>query len=430
MENWSGRVKWNPESVQSPSSEEEIQKIIIQANNDAKKVRIIGTGHSFTPLYKTNEILINLDQYQGIISIDKEKLQATIKAGTKLFVLGDLLYQQGMAMENMGDIDKQSLGGTISTGTHGTGLKFGTISTQVVALKFINGKGEIISCSQTNNPTLFKAAQVALGSLGIISEITLQCVPAYKLELWNRQEKMIDVLSNFKQRNQENRNFEFYWFPYTKTAWTKTSNIVDDQEPDKINAINYFVDYAVENYCFKILAEMARVFPSQNINVAKISAATIPDVKKVYQSHKIYATPRLVRFNEMEYNVPLEASSDVLKDVMKLVNSKKFNIHFPIEHRVVKADDIYLSPAYERDSFYIACHVYNKKDYEPYFKALEEIFRAHDGRPHWGKMHFLKASDLRSSYPMFDTFIKHRNEQDPNKIFISPYFEELFGLTA
>ncbi len=427
MKNWAGNITWNPSEIAYPTSEEAIQQIVLKAANDRKKIRIIGTGHSFTPLCKTDDILISLDKFQGLVNTNKDKVQATVKAGTKLNYLGELLFKEGMAMENLGDIDVQSIAGTISTGTHGTGKKFGTISTQVIALRLVNGKGEIVDCSETNNRALFKAAQVSLGVLGIITQVTLQCVPAYKLALQNRKETIAAVLGNLKERNDNNRNFEFYWMPYSETTWTKTSNIVESDEPDKINFFNYWSEYVLENYLFKLFCEYATLFPSQNVAVSKLTASSISDVKKVYYSHKIYATQRMVRFREMEYNVPREAFETVFKEVVKTVNSKKFNIHFPIESRFVKGDDIMMSPAYGRDSAYIACHVYAKKDCRPYFDALEAIFRNHGGRPHWGKMNTLTTNDIVDLYPEFRTFMKHRMQQDPDNLFISPYLQQLLG---
>lgn len=428
MKNWAGNVKWNPSEICYPKTENEIQNIVIKAVNDRKKIRLIGTGHSFSKLCKTDQITISLDNYQGLISTDKELCQATVKAGTKLNELGDLLFQEGMAMENLGDIDVQSIAGTISTGTHGTGTAFGTISTQVTALKFINGKGEIVKCSTSENSELFFAAQVSLGVLGIITEVTLQCIPNYKLVLYTQKESLESVLKNLDDRNSKNRNFEFYWFPYTTTTFTKTSNIVSETDVDKVNIFNYWSEYFIENYSFKLLCEIARMFPSQNQRISKICASTISSVKKVAHSHKIYATQRLVKFTEMEYNIPADAYTDVWTEVQKLVNSGKYNIHFPIENRWVKGDNIMMSPAYGRDSAYIACHVYQNKENSEYFEALEEIFKAYDGRPHWGKINTLQTKDIIDRYPQFSTFMKHRQDQDPDGIFVSPYIQQLLGI--
>ena len=424
MKNWSRHIQWHPEQVALPKSEEEVQALVKHALENKKKARIIGSGHSFNPLWVTDHILISLDEYQGLVSVDKENMQATIKAGTKLFRLGELLFEQGMAMENMGDIDVQSLAGTISTGTHGTGLAFGTISTQVRKIRFVNGKGELVECSPTIKPELFKAAQVSLGALGVITEITLQCVPAYRLELVNRKEDLQLVLDTLNERNANNRNFEFYYFPHVSKVWTKTSNLATDQA-DQVTALNYFTEYVLENYIFKLFCDLAYWVPALNKAVSKISAGSIPNTRKVYHSHKVYATQRLVRFNEMEYNVPIEAHQEVLKEMIKTIEHRNFDIHFPIENRVVAQDDIYLSPAYGRDSAYIACHAYNKKDFRPFFKAMEDILKAHDGRPHWGKMHTLTATDFAQRYPMFEAFQQHRKEQDPEGIFLNEYLQQI-----
>lgn len=423
--NWSGNVQWNPAAVALPESEEAIQRLVLQAQKDKRNIRMIGTGHSFTPLSQTKDVLLSLDKYQGLVSVDKTTHQVTVKAGTKLHRLGELLFEQGLAMENMGDVDRQSIAGTISTGTHGTGMGFGTISTQVTAIRFINGLGEIVECSEQQNESLFKAAQVSLGALGIITEITLQCVPAYKLELVNEKKKLAEVLKDYPQINAANRNFEFYWFPNTAYVLTKRSNLADGK-PNKVGLSTFFQEYLLENMAFKLLCEYAYRFPSKNEWVSNFSAQVVGTSRKLYRSHKVYATPRLVKFNEMEYNVPLDAYEEVMKEVVKCIDQHNFPVHFPIENRFVKEDDIYLSPAYGRDSAYIACHVYYKKPYQEYFQALENIFKAYEGRPHWGKIHTLEFDELQKRYPRFHDFLAHRQEQDPHQLFLSPYLGKLF----
>jgi len=428
MKNWAGNIVWDPSEVVYPDSEEAIQQVVVRALELKKKIRLIGTGHSFTAICATDGISISLDKYQGLITVDKVNHTATVKAGTKLDKLGELLYEQGLAMENLGDIDVQSIAGTISTGTHGTGKKFGTISTQVIGLKFVNGKGEIVSCSEAVNKDLFKAAQVSLGMLGIIVEVTIQCIPAYKLAIVNKKENINDVLADWDNRNEANRNFEFYWMTYTDVALTKSSNLVEQGETDTVGLFNYWTEYVIENYGLKILCELANAFPSKNEFVAKVSAKLISGSSKIHDSHNIYATQRLVKFKEMEYNVPAESYQEVFKEVMKVVNSKKFDVHYPFESRVVKQDDIYMSPAYQRDSAYIACHIYAKKDHRAYFGALEEIFRSYGGRPHWGKINTLSSENVAELYPSFSKFMDHRAQQDPDGIFVTPYLSKLFGV--
>ncbi|MBX2814700.1 MAG: FAD-binding protein [Saprospiraceae bacterium] len=425
--NWAGNVAFPHEQVAYPESEEAIVELVGHAHARKGKVRVVGSGHSFTALCQTRDTLISLDRYQGLLEVNHALCQATVKAGTKLHLLGDLLFAEGMAMENLGDIDVQSIAGTISTGTHGTGIAFGTISTQVVALRFVNGRGECISCSGIDQEELFKAAQVSLGAFGVITAVTLQCVPSYKLLVRNRKEPLDQVLSEIKLRNQTHRNFEYYWMPYTQTAWTKSTVVAHDGEPDQDRLIHTLSELLLENYAFKGLCELARHFPSLNKSVSRISAMSIPELDKRNHSHRVYATVRKVKFVEMEYNIPAAAYDEVIREVCKLVNSGRYAIHFPIENRWVKQDDIWMSPAYQRDSAYIACHVYHKKDHRAYFAALEEIFLAHEGRPHWGKMHALDVRRVSEAYPRFSSFDRMRRIHDPDDLFLSPYLQGLIG---
>lgn len=424
IENWSGLERWTPSFCHYPESIEAVQNIINQAREQKKKVRTIGSGHSFTALCKTNDFLISLDKFQGVISIDKNNLTATVRAGTRLYKLNEILHENGLAMPNMGDINQQSIAGAIGTGTHGTGVNFGNISTQVLAITFVNGKGEIIHCSETENKEIFKAAQVSLGCLGVIVEITLQCVPTYKLEMIIDKARIEDTIDNIEVLNSENRNFEFYWFPHTEYVMTKTVNL-SDEAPNGDSLVNYFHEMYVENYGFKLLCELGNTFSSKADTVSNIVAKVSGYNKKVDYSYKVFSTERIVKFNEMEYNIPIDAYKEAKRAVMKWINKHNKNIMFPVENRFVQGDDIYMSPAYKRDSAYIAFHVYSKKEFKQYFKEIERIMLDYDGRPHWGKLNQLNPEIIRDSYPMFNKFLSIRNEQDPDNVFVSTYIHDL-----
>lgn len=425
MKNWSGFVKWSPAQFLFPQSETEIQQIVIRALEKQKKIRLIGSGHSFTPLSVTNDLLISLDKFQGLVSIDKIKKQVTVKAGTKLNLLNELLAKEGLAMTNMGDINVQSIAGAISTGTHGTGTAFGNMSTQIVKIKLINGEGKIITCSANEHPDLFKAAQISLGALGILTEITIQCVPMYTLKLVVEKERLESVLEKYPDHNSNNRNFEFFWFPNTHFVLSKKSNI-SNEPVDKNSFRTYLQEMILENYGFKMLNELSFLFPKITHKLSSFAANTTEHHQKINYSHQVFSTPRMVKFNEMEYNVPLEAYPEVKSELVRWVNKNNMDVLFPIENRFVKGDDICLSPAYLRDSAYIAVHVYHKKDFKAYFNAIEDIFQSFDGRPHWGKKHSLTYDTLLKRYPLFSEFLKIRAKQDPNQIFISTYLQSLF----
>ena len=424
--NWSGSVVFHPKEILYPTTEQEIIDIVHRALNNKKKIRIVGSAHSFTRLVETDNTLLSLDNYNGIIHVDKDKKLITVKAGTKIKAFGEMAFGYGFAQENLGDIDAQSLAGSISTGTHGTGLNFGNISSQLYAIKFINGKGETVYCSEDENKELLKAAQVSLGSLGIITELTFKVQEAYKLSFVSKNENIQDVFAQLDKHNIENRNFEFYWFPYTDVAQTKYSNI--SQEEAVENKLGLWYDNLMENHLFNAISYPTRYIPSLSKYVAKISGALAGTSSKVNWSHRVYALPRTVLFNEMEYCVPIESFSAVKKELIRVFNQKKFHVHVPTENRFVKADDIMISASYKLTSAYISFHVYKGKAYQEYFKTMEEICSHYEGRPHWGKMHNKEAKDFANMYERWNDFLEIRKVHDPENIFVSEYTKKLFGI--
>ncbi|HRK28151.1 MAG TPA: D-arabinono-1,4-lactone oxidase [Chitinophagales bacterium] len=427
--NWSGIVSYQPQKVYMPYSEEEIVEVVKHNAARKRKMRTIGSGHSWTPLCETEQALISLDNYQGIESVNHAAMQATVYAGTKIHQLTQMLFQEGLALENLGDIDRQSIAGAISTGTHGTGINFGIIPTQIIGLKLVTASGDVVTCSAQENPDVFKAAQVSLGVLGIISTITFQCVPAYKLRYVADKENLHSCLANIDNYNAHNRNFEFYWFPYSDVCQTKFSNITD--EPVQDNPVSDYLNGVVlENGIFGAVSEAVRLAPNLTTKVAKLASTLVSPFSKTNWSHKVYATPRMVKFNEMEYNLPIEQFKDTLLEVVDAFNHYRFKVHFPLENRFLKGDDIYLSPAYGRDSAHISFHVYKGMPYKAYFDAMESICRNHQGRPHWGKLHNLTAKELQPIFPKWNDFLKVRRSLDPNGLFLNGYLRQLFGLES
>lgn len=428
IQNWGGNVQFQPQRIFYPTTEAEIVNFVKQNAQQKQSIRVIGSGHSWTPLCETYYNLISLDNYQGIVSIDAQNLTATVKAGSKLHLLNPQLFEHGLAMENLGDIDVQSIAGAVSTGTHGTGITLGIIPTQVIAMRLITATGEVLECSNTQNPEIFKAAQVSLGALGIISTLTLQCVPAYKLLYTAQKETVQQCLQNIDDYIKNNRNFEFYWLTNTNTVQTRFSNITE-LPPDSKNIFRHFNDLVLENGVFGLLNEAGKHIPKSTKTVNKIMELGLStNVKKINWSHKVYATIRLVKFYEMEYNIPIEKFKDVFLEIKECVAKNNFKVHFPTENRFLKADDIYLSPAYQRNSAHISFHVYKGNNYYKYFDAVENICKNNQGRPHWGKMHTANAQELNNMYPMWQKFLEIRKQLDPNQLFVNGYLKQLFGL--
>lgn len=426
-ENWSGSVRGRPREVVQPRDLGELARLVGQWGRDERTVRVVGAGHSFTPLVRTDDVLVSLDRMQGVIAVDQTGGTATVWAGTHLRRLGDELLARGVAQENLGDIDKQSIAGAISTGTHGTGVTFGSIATQVTGITLVTASGELLECSETQHTDVFKAAQVALGALGIVARVTLRVVPARRLRYQARRERLATTLASLDRYKTENSHFEFYYFPYTSWSQVKFANETD-APPNGNRMLAKANDLVLENGVFWALSEACRIVPPLSRTGSRISAWGVASVDKTNHSHQVFATPRLVRFQEMEYNLPAERFTAALAEVRACIERERFRVHFPLECRFVRADDVWLSPAYGRDSAYIAAHMYRGMPYREYFAALEEIFLRYGGRPHWGKHHTLDASRLKERYPRWDDFLRVRAELDPHGIFLNDYLRDLFGI--
>ncbi len=424
-QNWSGSVQGSPREIAKPGSVDELARAVGAYGREGRRVRVVGAGHSFTPLVQADDVLLSLDQLQGIEAFDTGQQTVTVLGGTRLKRLGEELLARGVAQENLGDIDVQSIAGAISTGTHGTGIRFGTLSTQVEGLTLVTSTGELLECSLEHDPEIFKAAQVSVGTLGVIAKVRLRVVPAKRLRFQSRREKLADCITNLERYKQENSHFEFFWLPYTEWVQAKFLNETDAPATGS-NLWGKFNKLVLENGVYWLLSECCRLFPRLCKPISKFSATAIASVEEVDYSHRLYATPRLVRFQEMEYNIPAEHFQAVIAEIQECIARHQFAVHFPVECRFVHADDIWLSPAYQRESAYVAVHMYRGMPYQDYFHHIEEIFKRYQGRPHWGKMHTQTAKSLAALYPRWHDFRRVRASLDPQGIFLNDYLRQLF----
>jgi FAD-linked oxidoreductase len=422
--NWSGSVRARPRVLARPRDLDALARFVGRYARDGRQMRVVGDGHSFTPLVATDDVLFTLDDLAGIEAVNAGAGTVRVWAGTRLKRLGDDLLARGLAQENLGDIDVQTIAGAIATSTHGTGVRYGSIATQVVGLTLVTASGEVLECSETARPDVFKAAQVSLGALGVIAAVTLRVVPARRLRFVSRRERLDDCLANLERYKRENRHFEFFWMPYTPWVQAKFLNETDDP-PSAGNIWGTLNKVLLENGLYWVLSEGCRLAPPAARTVSRISAWGIASVTETDYSHRLFATPRAVKFQEMEYNVPAADFPAVLAEVRACLARERFNVHFPIECRFVRGDDIWLSPAYGRDSAYIAVHMYKGMPYERYFRAVEAIYQPYQGRPHWGKLHTLDAATLAVRYPHWDDFRRVRAALDPQGVFLNDYLRRL-----
>ncbi|PTX53884.1 FAD-linked oxidoreductase [Melghirimyces profundicolus] len=427
ISNWSGSVRFSPGEIARPGTEEEVSALIRCARNSGQTIRTVGSAHSFTPLVETDSILVSLERMEGVEEVDFDRKLASVRAGSTLKTLGNTFLHQGWSFENLGDINAQSIAGAVSTGTHGTGVRLGCLSEQVESLTLVPADGISIHCSAERNAELFQAARVSLGSLGILTRIQLRVKPLYRLRYESRRLPLGSVMEKLEEHKANNRHFEFYWFPYTNTVQAKFLNPTESPASGK-GWWSSFNKLALENGAFWILSEAARLVPRLCPAVSRISARGVPRFEEIGDSQSLFVTPRLVRFNEMEYGLPAEALPSVLEEMKASIQHHRFPVHFPVEIRFVKGDDIWLSPAYEQNSAFVAVHMYKGMPHRDYFAAMERIFLRYGGRPHWGKIHSLEAKDLARLYPRWEDFLRVRRKLDPEGLFLNPYLRRIFGV--
>jgi FAD-linked oxidoreductase len=424
--NWAGNQKASPVSIDAPRSVAELAALVARASEQGQKVKAVGSGHSFTSAAATNGRMIRLENLNGILHVDRATCQVTVGAGTRLSELNTLLDAEGLALANLGDIAYQTVAGAISTSTHGTGKALTGLAGQVVAMKLVNGHGEIIECSQSVNPHIFDVARVSVGALGVITEYTLQAVPSFRLRALEQPMRLDEVLENAHDLASTNDHFEFFWIPHTKWALTKRNNRTEDELQPLPRVKGWIEKTFMENYAFGAVCRIGRARPSL---IPRLATALPSSGSREYvdQSFKIFASPRIVRFYEMEHALPVEALVPALREIRAMVDRKGYLLNFPVEVRFTKGDDVPLSTAYGRDSAYIAVHVYKGMECQPFFRDVEDILRAYDARPHWGKMHYREADELSKLYPRWDEFITLRNQLDPQRTFSNAYSDTVFG---
>lgn len=424
--NWAENIHCELDCIHYPVNEEEVQKILGKARTAGKKIRMVGQGHSFSPLVATEDQIISLSRMTGIIALDKKQNIVEVWAGTPLKELNHQLYDHGFALINLGDIDVQSLAGSTATGTHGTGIAFGNISSEIVGFTIVLADGSILDCDKDQNTDLYEAGRISLGALGVITRIRLNVHPKYKLAYTSSAAGFEETLQLLEKHNQENRNFEFYYFPYTETVQLKASNLSD--APIKSSKLmEYINDVLIENAVMQLICHLAMILPFMYKQINRFMAWGFTKEHKVKYSHQVYATVRNVRFKEMEYNIPIEYFKECISEIKAQIEQAEYFLFFPIECRFVKEDDIWLSPAYKRMSAYIAIHVYQKTAHQPYFKDIEQIFKKYNGRPHWGKMHSNDVEYLAQQYERWEDFKALRNRMDPDGLFLNDHLIDLFG---
>jgi FAD-linked oxidoreductase len=414
--NWARQQRCAPERIETPRSEEEL----VSAVTGASRVKLAGSGHSFTDIACTDGVMIDMSCMTRVLSVDGSEV--TVEAGVTLHDLGEELRSRGLAMENQGDVDPQTLAGAISTATHGTGAGYGNLSSQVSGVRLVDGTGEVRDITGGDE---LRAARVSLGALGAISAVTLRCVPAFTIHRIDEPRPLDDVLVRFDELVDAHDHWEAFVMPYTRRALTLASERTDREPEPRARAAAFMNDVVLENAALGLFCRTGRAFPRLIPSLNRTLARLMSGSAHIDASNRVYANVRLVRFTEMEYALPREHATEALERVLALIERRRLPVGFPIELRVTAADDALVSTAHGRPTAYIAVHQYVGMEFETYFRAVEAIMDDYDGRPHWGKRHYQTAATLRPRYPEWDGFTEIRDQFDPERRFENDYLRRV-----
>ena len=425
--NWAGDQRCRPARLLRPGSREELAEAIAAATAAGQKARVAGSGHSFTGAALSEGTLVQLEALGGVLDADPASGLVKVGGGTVLADLNEELAGLGLAMENLGDIDRQTIAGAISTGTHGTGARLRNISAQVEGLELVLADGTVRHLSAETDPELLRAARVGVGALGAISAVTLRCVPAFDLLRVDTPHPREEVLDSFAEQAQAHEHFELFTFPYDDSALVLERNRTEGPVRPRGRGGAYLNDVVLENWALGVLARTGKALPRTIPALSRLAGRLASGSRTSDRSDRVFANERRVRFTEMEYGVPREDGPEAVRRVIEWVRSNRFPVFFPIEMRVAAGDDASLSPSHERDTAYIAVHQYRGMEWRPYFEAVEAIMDDYGGRPHWGKRHFQTAATLAPRYPAWAEFQRARDTLDPGRTFSNAYTDRVLG---
>jgi L-gulonolactone oxidase len=415
--NWAGDQHCSPAVIEHPRTLEDLFGAVRRAAVRGLTVHAAGSGHSFTEAALTEGVMIRLEALNRVLDADPDSGLVKVEAGITLRDLSAALWERGLAMENLGDIDRQTLAGAISTATHGTGAEFRNLSAQVEALELVLADGSLLEVSEQADGDAYRAARVGLGALGLIYSVTLRAVPAFTVHRVDTPQPLDETLAGLDELAARNDHFEFFVFPYTDKALTIERNRVDAPPRPRGRISAYLNEIVLENYVLDLLSRVGRRFPSTIPRLVGFAARQFSRTERTDRSYRMFASERRVRFTEMEYAIPRQHGPEAVRRVLGLVRERRLPIGFPIEFRLVAPDDALLSPAHERQTAYVAVHQYQGATWEPYFREVEAIMSEYEGRPHWGKRHFQTAETLERLYPRWGDFRAIRARLAPERRF-------------
>jgi len=414
--NWSGSVKAAPTDIVRPADEAELQAVV----KAAKKVRVVGAGHSFMPLCETDGTLLHLEEMAGEVTVSADRRTVWAPAGWSLKRLTAILWEHGLSLINQGDVNPQALAGALATGTHGTGKDLGSTSTFARAFRLVDADGGIVECSPTQNPDLFEAQRLSLGLFGVATRIQIDVAPAYYLEERMSKMRLSEVVSRFDEIAETHRHAEFFVFPYADEVMLKTLHPTEERADPRDPSPH-------EDAIFQIFCDAGRTAQFLIPRMQRFMTRASGEGSRVGPAYRIFPSARNVRFEEMEYELPRAAGLPAIQAAIDWIRRGKLPVAFPFEFRWAAEDDIWMSPFNKGPGASISMHQYHRMAWRRLFADGEKIFQDHGGRPHWAKRHTLSRADVDRLYPMAEKFREVRRSADPQGKFLNSHLADLFG---
>jgi len=428
--NWAGDQCCEPASFERPANRREVVAALERAAQAGRTVRVAGAGHSFTEAVLTDGTLLSLERMNRVLDVDASSRLVRAEGGITLRDLNEAMWDHGLAFENLGDIDVQSIAGATATATHGTGHGLPNLSAALHSIELVAGDGSIVELDEASDAEAWRAARVSLGALGVVSAVTLRAVPAFSLEGVDAPMPLEETLDNIHELAEGADHFELYAFPHTDIALTRTNRRVDRPPEPRSARRAWMDDILLRNHAFEVACRAGRARPSLIPRINRLVSRASGSSRRVDRSYEIFASPRRVRFTEMEYAIPRAHAAEAARAVLAMIRERGLAVPFPIEVRFVAGDDALLSPAGGRETCYIAVHQYRGMEWEPLMRATEQIMDDFGGRPHWGKRHFQSAETLQSRYPHWEAFAAVRSRLDPEGRFANDYVRRVLGPVA
>jgi FAD/FMN-containing dehydrogenase len=424
--NWARTISCKPSRYCQPKSTDEVVAIVKEAAQAGKHVRVVGAGHSWSPLVLTRDVLVNLDELDQV-TVDTARKTATIGAGIRLKRLIPALADKGLGMANLGSILEQSIAGATATGTHGTGLGIGILSTQIIGMKIVAGTGDVVTVDGSN-ADLLAAGRVSLGALGIVTEVTLQCVPDYKLEYTAYWCKFDDVVPRIDTLVRENTRVRLWWL--VPSIGPKDGCVLSTMNPPGTAPGIMERAESLSTGPAQPLEAAPLPMDADGLAATALVAAGRPDCSRLLKFtdryEKVLNVPLLpVLHRECEYAIPVATAGDALRALRRAVDEGGFTMKLPVEVRFAAKDDCLLSPARGRDVCYIG--ISTQDNANEVFERFEPIMRRLGGRPHWGKCYSLTQKDVAAMYPdSYEKFRTLRKQLDPKGVFTNELMQQLF----